>query len=1600
MKSKTGKLTRFIQQKLGNTPESEALSALASRYWDVTASETIAKRSAAELLGTVQSHLSLAESRRLDQPKISISEQGDSGLLVFEMVTKDRPFIFDTLSSLIYDAGYTVLLSHHPIFWVNRDKVGQLLDIVALDRKQQELTDYRAESFVRYELEASPSAISHTRLKQRIRKALSTIEQIVKHWQPMREKAEALQLYYSQSPAPMKTKPRRQICNFLSWLTANNLTFLAYVEMQVKQQGGQRSLHAIESSRLGLKLESTPWEHIESPQQRQQILEHYLESPRVLTITKSTELAPIRRFVPMDYIAIKDFNAKGELKGEHRFYGLMTRVAYNSRALDIPLLADRIHAAMNLAHFPLGSHNGKVMLQTLETFPRDELFQSSAKKLFEIAMGLVAIEEQNRVRVFSRTDPFHRYYSILVYIPREQYSQYVREKIQTLIAAKLNADSSDFAIYFTDNRMARLHLIVQVRTEEAKSLDNAALEEMISGVTESWPEKLKSVLYSKHSRKTAQQLFLHYGEAFTAPYIAKTTIETATDDIEQLEQLQKSSNNLAVKIYRDASRPDERVELRCYFKDQPLPLSDIQPRLSNLGLRLVVEDLYPVTINNDKTYWIQDFRARTAVNVNHVFWHDASQFEQAFIAIHKELCDDDDFNRLIISADISWREASLIRAYCRYLKQLGSHFEQNYLSKLLVDNSGISRLLIDLFHARFKLHVTDRDSLQIKLTEQLDIALESVQSLDADRLFRSLRSLIMATLRSNYYQSENEQALKNAIYAFKFSTRDIPEAPAPRPRFEIWVHAPRFEAVHLRGDKVARGGLRWSDRPEDFRTEVLGLVKAQMVKNAVIVPVGAKGGFVCRRLPENGTREATQAEVIRCYKDFIGAMLSLTDNRQGDRVIRPPLTVCHDDEDPYLVVAADKGTAAFSDIANSVSKDFGFWIGDAFASGGSNGYDHKKMGITAKGGWEAVKRHFREQNKDIQRQEFTTVGIGDMAGDVFGNGMLLSKKTALIAAFNHLHIFLDPTPNTEESWKERKRLFKLPRSNWSDYDKALLSKGGDIYSRTLKSITPSEQACRALALEHRAYTPDELIYHILQAPVDLLWNGGIGTYVKAESETHQQAGDRANDNLRVNGAQLRCKAVGEGGNLGLTQAGRIEYALKGGLCNADFIDNSAGVDSSDNEVNIKILLNELVAKQAISFIDRNKLLKSMTKDVERQVLRSNYLQTQSISMVASQSPERLGEQAELIRILERDAGLDRKLESLPDEKTIQGRRTAGLGLTRPELACLLSYSKIHINKILLDSTVPEDPYLAQELYRYFPQQLGERYPDEISQHRLRREIICTVITNSLVNRMGSAFAHRLNDELGNSFEDIARAYTVARDLFDIRSLWTDIEKLDNKVPDELQTRMMVEIRRLVKHVTLWLINNKEQLNNIQSLINRYAADIKLLGDEVKHYLSEDELQLIEHRITEYCNSGIPRQVAQRVVMLKALFASPDITWLKEHTSVSAKVLSEIYFRLAESLQITWVRRNIDKLTAESRWHALARNALRDDLYQRHRELCAKVAGDIDVNGHIATELDNWLDGNNVQTGYLSNLIAEVKSTQQADYLSLSVILRQLGRLSA
>lgn len=1594
MKNTLNKLQKMIRDTLSGD-EREHLANIAARYWDIVAHEELKQRPVSELLHITRHHLALAATRRGNSVKIRIEPDNERGVLIFEMVASDTPFIFDSISNLVYDNGYTLLLSNHPILWVKRNSRGQLQDITALDRKQQKHTEYSAESFVRYELEAGPNALPVGQLKERVRTTLADIRVVVDNWRAMSGKASELQQRFQHSRAPLKPRARRQVCNFLEWITGNNLTFLAYNHQQLVTRGGSPQLVEVPGSRLGLPFESAPWEHISDPSERQQTLDRYLQSQRVLTITKSTERSPVRRFVPMDYIAIKDFNEQGELIGEHRFYGLMTRSAYNSRALDIPLLADRIQAVMDMAHFPPGSHNAKMLLQILETFPRDELFQSSTKTLFNTSMGVLAIEEHNRIRVFSRADPFHRYHSILVYIPRENYSQAVREKIQSVVSTALNAERCDFNIFFTDSRMARLQLIAQMPTNSHLRVDSHSLEKLVEGITESWHGKLKSLLMEHYERRDALAIYRYYADGFSPAYTAKTHTEKAFADIEHLEKLHSSSAPVSVKIYRDISRRENRVELRCYFKTQPLPLSEIQPRLNNLGLRLLVEDLYPLQAADGSFYWVQDFRAEVAVNVNQLFWSDSSHFEKAFVAIYQSLCDDDDFNRLIISADVNWREAALLRSYCRYLKQLGSNFEQAYLSKLLVEHGSIARLLIDLFHSRFAPHIKDGPRRFSKLEEQLEIALENVKSLDADRLFRTLQHLIKATLRCNYYLSDD-----NPVYAFKLSPRDIPEAPQPRPRFEIWVHSPRVEAVHLRGDKVARGGLRWSDRPEDFRTEVLGLVKSQMVKNAVIVPVGAKGGFVCRHLPENGDRNAIQDEVIDCYKTFISAMLSITDNLKANKIVRPKPLICHDEDDPYLVVAADKGTAAFSDIANGISEQHNFWIGDAFASGGSNGYDHKKMGITAKGAWEAVKRHFREQGRDIQRQDFSVIGVGDMAGDVFGNGMLLSKHIKLLAAFNHLHIFIDPNPDAATSWRERQRLFKLPRSNWTDYKNDVLSKGGAIYSRSDKRITPSPQACEALGLPAGNYTPDELIHEILKAPVDLLWNGGIGTYVKAEQESHQHAGDRANDAIRVNGYELRCKAVGEGGNLGMTQAGRIEYSLNGGRCNSDSIDNSAGVDSSDNEVNIKILLNQVLTDEKITLKERNALLKKMTPDVERNVLRNNYLQTQSISMLASQSPERLGEQAELIRILERDAGLDRKLENLPDEKMLQNRRTSGKGLTRPEIACLMSYAKIHINKLLLDSSVPEDPYLAQELQRYFPQQLADGFAEYIGNHRLRREIICTVITNSLVNRMGNAFAHRLNDELGTSFEDMARAYTVARDLFDIRDLWADIESLDNRVPDDVQIRMMVEIRRLIKHITLWLLNSKLALTDIHSLIERYRAEVDLLSEHVDRYLSAEERQLLDQRMQFYRDYKVPAKLVRRVVILKALFACPDITWLKEQTAKPPSALAEIYFRLAEMLQITWVRRQIDQLQADSRWHALARNALRDDLYQRHRELCAKVARDIDCKRDVLPQLRAWVTQHNVQTDYLLNLVTEIKTGQQADYMSLSVVLRQLGRLAA
>ena len=1111
-------------------------------------------------------------------------------------------------------------------------------------------------------------------------------------------------------------------------------------------------------------------------------------------------------------------------------------------------------------------------------------------------------------------------------------------------------------------------------------------------------DELKDAAVERFGEEHGLKLARHFGKSFPPAFRADVKPKAAAFDLEEMENL-KDDDSLCMSLYQPSHNPAGLWRFKIFHREQPLPISNVLPMLENMGVKVISERPYEVPLADGSIIWIQDFE---------LIYSDAEQitpedvreiFQESFAHIWRGHVEDDAFNRLGLTAQLSWREIVLLRAYCKYLLQTGIPFSQAYMERTLGAHAEIARLLVHLFEATFNpLRGRDRKNIVGHLKDELDKKLDDVASLDEDRIMRGFTNVIRATLRTNFYQLDKNRKRKSYI-SFKFDPHKIPELPLPKPAYEIFVYSPRVEGVHLRGGKVARGGLRWSDRREDFRTEVLGLMKAQQVKNTLIVPVGAKGGFVVKQPPQSGEREAMLAEGIDCYKTFIRGLLDVTDNINGGKIVPPKQVVRRDDDDTYLVVAADKGTATFSDIANGVSKEYNFWLGDAFASGGSVGYDHKKMGITARGAWESVKRHFRELGTDIQTTNFSVVGIGDMAGDVFGNGMLLSRHIKLKAVFNHMHIFLDPFPEPESSFKERERLFKLPRSTWADYNADLISKGGGIFSRSVKSIRISKEVQEALGIEANALPPQELIKAILRAPVDLLWNGGIGTYVKSSDESHAEAGDRSNDSVRVNAQELHCRVVGEGGNLGLTQLGRIEFALRGGRVNTDFIDNSAGVDCSDHEVNIKILLNLVAASgKRITEKQRNKLLAEMTDEVADLVLRDNYMQTQALSTTVAQAPLRINEHLFLIKALERAVDLNREIEFLPNDEEIAERRAAGRGLSRPELSVLLSYTKIDIYFSLLDSDVPEDPYLGRELEDYFPMPLQKRYRNLMPQHRLRREIIATAITNSLVNRMGPTFTHRMLEETGASTADIARAYTIAREVYDARTVWNAIESLDNKIPASIQLTMIFQVGRLLKHAAHWLLQRPNRSLNIADAVERFAPGMQTLIDCITDVLGPVEVEQFGETMQQYMDLGVPDLLAKRIAALYPLYSGMDIIDVAGDCKLGVDDTATAYFLLENRLEILWLRDEINRLPVDGHWQAIARGSLRDNLYTIQRDITALALAK-HRKGSVTETIEKWLKERDQRMQHCKRVLNDMRTSDGLDFATASVAVQEIRKLN-
>ncbi|HVC31840.1 MAG TPA: NAD-glutamate dehydrogenase, partial [Steroidobacteraceae bacterium] len=1234
--------------------------------------------------------------------------------------------------------------------------------------------------------------------------------------------------------------------------------------------------------------------------------------------------------------------------------------------------------------------------------------------LIRIARGVVNLYERRTVRLLARRDPYHRFYSCLVYVPRDRYNTEVRQRIEQIVLEGFSGRSVESQVQISAASHARVHVVVRTEPPGPRKVDIAAIERRIAEAALTWTDRLREVLVARQGEAAGIALAARYRSVFPLAYEEDVAPADALADIADLERLRGAPEGRRLSLHRPQHQKPARMHLKIVRLGEPVPISDLLPILENFGLRVIAERPYELAWPEGGAAWIQDFelehRDGVAIDISRI----DLRFKEALSMTWSGDAENDGFNRLLLSADLAARQIMVLRAYCRYLLQTGVPFSQAYMERTLAANPAIAAGLVRLFESRLDpaaqpaaqpaaprrgraraARSEARAGSSGDIAAQIRSSLDSVASLDEDRILRSYLSVVLATLRTNFYR--RDPAGQPLPYlSLKLDPSAIPELPLPRPKFEIFVYSPRVEGVHLRMGYVARGGIRWSDRREDFRTEVLGLMKAQHVKNTLIVPVGAKGGFVPKCLP-GGSREEVQAEVIACYRIFIRGLLDLTDNIAGGRLVPPPQVVRRDSDDAYLVVAADKGTATFSDAANGIAAEYGFWLGDAFASGGSAGYDHKRLGITARGAWECVKRHFRELGIDIQKTDFTIAGIGDMSGDVFGNGMLLSRHIRLQAAFDHRHIFLDPNPDVAVSFAERQRLFDLPRSSWDDYDRTRISRGGGVFTRSAKSITLSSEARALLGLESAAHTPTEIIRAILCMPVDLLWNGGIGTYVKASRETNAEVGDRANDGLRINGRELKAKVVGEGGNLGLTQRGRIEYALAGGRLNTDFIDNSAGVNTSDVEVNLKILLNPIVKARDLSATERNRLLAGMSGEVCALVLRNNYLQSQAISTLELQARARLSEFQHLIRSLERSGELNRALEFLPADDELAERRKAGGGMTRPELAILLAYSKIWLNNHLLGSDVPEDPYLSSELERYFPAPVRRRFARAISRHRLRREIIATATTNSLVHRMGPTFVARAQEDTGADPAQIARAYTAAREIFEMRTVWERIEELDNRVPAKVQYAAAFETSRLLRHATYWLLARRRALK-IDSAVAEFQAGVHELQSRIGQVLCGSWRNQFEQVRAQHLEAGLPPELAARVASLEAHNASLDIVELAGSQRIQVTEAARVYFEAGARTGLDWLRQQIDRLPVDGPWQATARTGLRDAALRLHRRLAERVLSR--GRGSSAEErVAAWQESTGKELAHWQRTLADMRAAGAPDFATLTVGVESLRKLA-
>lgn len=1556
-------------------------SELVQQYYRQVPFEDIENRSLEELNAAAISHWNFASRRQHNECLVRIynpvgQQHGwDSGHTIVEITTDDKPFLVRTVALVMTHLGYSISQLIHPIFSVVRKKNGSLDGLVAPDA-----TGASQESFMQLHIDRLFDDADFTAIESRVRQAIADVNLVCDDWEQMKDAS-------SQTNTALRNTVGDEFltaesCDFIDWLQRYHFTFTGYCELSEHNGTYQLDEHCAlgifrsesAESLLATCLPATELQQI---------------ADDLLHITKSAERAPVIWPRPMDVISYQRVDNNGNTNGRCVICGFFTTRADSTDLDSIPILRHKLHNIVARSNINPGAHDGKILLNTLEGFPRDLLLQCEESAISAIARGIMNLLHHPRVRLFGIQDRFKRLTTCFVYVPSELYSRELRLRIQDILQQSLSADNIEFDITLSsEDTLARM--VFSLRTPNRFDADFIAIEQHIVDAAQNWDDMLRDALATgTDTSAVAQQINL--SRCLPEAYKAGNDVDTAARDIALLSAVQ-INNSLEVLFYRDNQHNSNEIGFNIYHADIEVPLSKTIHILENMGAPVSGEQPYTVKTEQGKLN-IRVFRLQHELASQLPVEQVAEAFQQTFLkAWHAEI-DDDRLNQLVLTGGLSWRQITVLRCYCKYLLQIRVPYSQDYMTSCLLNNSELATLAVAKFEQQFNPQNHNSENINDRFTQMLD----RVTSLDEDRILRTLNDAIEATVRTNYYKTDELGNYRDYL-SIKLIPKLIHGMPLPCPEFEIFVCSPRVEATHLRGGKVARGGLRWSDRKEDFRTEVLGLMKAQMVKNSVIVPVGSKGGFIVKQPPVNGSREDLMQEVISCYQTFLRGLLDITDNYINNSIVPPTDVVRLDADDPYLVVAADKGTATFSDIANSISEEYGFWLGDAFASGGSVGYDHKGMGITAKGAWESVKRHFREFNLNTQQQAFSVVGIGDMSGDVFGNGMLLSSHIRLVAAFNHMHIFLDPTPDAKATFAERERLFALGRSSWEDYDQSLISHGGGVYRRDAKSIAISPQVAEQFGIREEALAPNELINRLLKAKVDLLWNGGIGTYIKASTETHADAQDKTNDSLRVNASELRCRVVGEGGNLGCTQLGRIEFALNGGKIYTDAIDNSAGVDCSDHEVNIKILVDGLVRTGDLPAAKRAALLAEMTDEVSELVLRDNYLQTQCISLAVDESARKLDEHARFIQSLESAGKLNRAIEYLPDHEAITERAANETGLSAPELAVLVAYSKMDIYAELRDSDLVKDSFFDEELVQYFPKVLGERFGQQIVQHQLRSEIIATQITNSLVNRLGPTFLFRLKDELGATTVDVAMAYTAVRSVFRMRDLWLSIESLDNQITSKTQHDLLRIVRGWVERGVHWLVKNRRVDHSIHSIIDYFEAGADELRNEVPQVLAKPNKASYRSRCKHFIKNGVPETVAHSVSSVVPLSSSFDIIDIGLTSKVALNTTAAVYFQLGDFLDIQWLREQIGQLDAGNHWHDLANSALRSDLHYQQRHLCAEILSGQYGSGNARSLVNQWAEQNAPRLDIYSQRLSDIKSTGSVDYAMLSLAVTEVHKL--